>query len=61
MTLRKSRSLGFVAKEDAGYAMAVDQLGLACFFRKELISSDAAARIAGADSSATRMACRRTQ
>jgi hypothetical protein len=53
-TLPKSQPLKCVANEDAGYAMAVDQLGLAGFFREELSKSDAAAGIADTDSPATR-------
>jgi len=57
-TLPRSHSLKCVANEDAGYAMAVDQLGLAGFFREELNKSDAAAGIADADSPATRVGMR---
>lgn len=53
-TLPKSHPLKCVANEDAGYAMAVDQLGLAGFFREELSKRDAAAGIADTDSPATR-------
>jgi hypothetical protein len=54
-TLPKSHSLKCVANEDAGYAMAVDQLGLAGFFREELNKSDATAAIVDANRPAKRV------
>ena len=42
-TFPKSPPLKCVANEDAGYALAVEELGLAGFFREELSKSDTAA------------------
>jgi hypothetical protein len=53
-TLAMSRSLECVANEDAGYALAVDKLGLAGSFRAELSKSEANETTAGADGPATR-------
>lgn len=52
-TFPKSPPLKCVANEDAGYALAVDELGLAGFFREELNKSDTVAGTAEAESPAT--------